>query len=311
MILWRWVMLGVLWAQSAVAQDLSFPSNATLTAEEVEGLTAYPLPSGPWAEDGLPVEVVEGRITRQAWRIDATGVTTLQLLRPLREQLRQAGYRISFDCSDVACGGFDFRFAVPVMLPPAMEVDLSDFHFVAARNDAAAVSLLASRTALAGYVQVTWITPEGAAAPDASRSAPAVRATRTEPMDTPDLATALDTMGRHVLEGLEFATGSAQLSDGDVSSLSELADYLAAFPDRTVALVGHTDASGSLDGNIALSKRRAASVLERLVTDYQVPRRQLEAQGMGYLSPIASNLDETGRALNRRVEVIVTSTSRN
>jgi len=73
--------------------------------------------------------------------------------------------------------------------------------------------------------------------------------------------------------------------------------------------VGHTDAEGSLDGNIALSRRRAASVLERLVTAYQVDRRQMEAQGMGYLAPIASNLTEEGREANRRVEVIVTSTN--
>jgi outer membrane protein OmpA-like peptidoglycan-associated protein len=87
-----------------------------------------------------------------------------------------------------------------------------------------------------------------------------------------------------------------------------LADYLAAQPDLSVALVGHTDASGSLDGNIVISKRRAGSVLERLVSDYGVARRQLDAQGMGYLSPIASNQTQEGRDANRRVEVIVTST---
>jgi OOP family OmpA-OmpF porin len=74
-----------------------------------------------------------------------------------------------------------------------------------------------------------------------------------------------------------------------------------------VALVGHTDSSGTLGGNIALSKQRAGSVLERLVSDYGANRRQLEAEGMGYLSPIANNLTETGREANRRVEVIITS----
>ena len=44
------------------------------------------------------------------------------------------------------------------------------------------------------------------------------------------------------------------------------------------------------------------------MSDYGVPRRQLEAEGMGYLAPIASNLTEDGREANRRVEVIVTST---
>ena len=97
------------------------------------------------------------------------------------------------------------------------------------------------------------------------------------------------------------------MSPRPFDSLQALADYLANAPDLQVALVGHTDSSGPLDVNIALSKRRAGSVLERLVSDYGVARKQLEAQGMGYLAPVASNLTQQGRDANRRVEVIITS----
>ena len=90
--------------------------------------------------------------------------------------------------------------------------------------------------------------------------------------------------------------------------MARLGAYLLANPDKTVALVGHTDAEGSLAGNIALSQRRAASVLERLVSVYGVPRSQMEAEGVGYLAPRLSNLTEEGRRKNRRVEVIMTST---
>ena len=110
------------------------------------------------------------------------------------------------------------------------------------------------------------------------------------------------------LDDLSFATGSSDLSEGQYASLARLAAYLLANPDKTVALVGHTDSEGSIAGNIALSKRRAASVLERLVSVYDVPRRQMEAEGVGYLSPRASNLTAEGRVKNRRVEVILTST---
>ncbi|MFB1025868.1 MAG: OmpA family protein, partial [Octadecabacter sp.] len=125
---------------------------------------------------------------------------------------------------------------------------------------------------------------------------------------TGDRAQSLADQGRFILSGLVFETGSAQLGDAIFGSLQDLADYLIANPDRTVALVGHTDFVGSLDGNIALSKRRAGSVLERLATTYDIPRHQLDAQGMGYLSPVATNLTEDGREANRRVEVIITST---
>jgi OOP family OmpA-OmpF porin len=116
------------------------------------------------------------------------------------------------------------------------------------------------------------------------------------------------TGGAVVLEGLDFGTGAADLTDGSYASLAALAEWLKANPDKTVALVGHTDASGGLDGNIVISKRRAASVRTRLMQAYGIPSAQIEAQGVGYLAPIASNLTEEGRQKNRRVEAILTST---
>jgi OOP family OmpA-OmpF porin len=49
-------------------------------------------------------------------------------------------------------------------------------------------------------------------------------------------------------------------------------------------------------------------VLERLAGQYGVARSQLEAEGMGYLAPVATNLTPEGREVNRRVEVILLST---
>ena len=71
--------------------------------------------------------------------------------------------------------------------------------------------------------------------------------------------------------------------------------------------MGHSDAVGSLEANIALSRARARSVAGRLVDTHGVARGQLRAEGAGYLAPRASNATEDGRALNRRVEVVVLS----
>ncbi|MEM7521233.1 MAG: OmpA family protein, partial [Pseudomonadota bacterium] len=46
-------------------------------------------------------------------------------------------------------------------------------------------------------------------------------------------------------------------------------------------------------------------VRQRLIDEFGVPAAQLDAEGMGYLSPIASNLDPAGRDRNRRVEVVI------
>jgi OOP family OmpA-OmpF porin len=294
------------------AQTLDFPSNASLQVEVISPLDTYVMPTSIWDRGEMSVQTVEGRLTQQAWRIEAPTLTTLQLVRPLREQLRNDRYRIIFECQTEACGGFDFRFGVDTLPPPQMRINIGDFRFLAAERTGVDgpeyLSLFTSRTAQAGFVQITHVGPAvDEAAPIATAEAAPLRA--SGPSDDIGFAAALDQTGRAVLGNLAFATGSAQLADDNFASLQTLADYLLAFPDRTVALVGHTDSSGSLAPNIALSKRRAASVLERLVTDYGVDRRQLEAEGMGYLAPVSTNLTEAGREANRRVEVIVTSTS--
>lgn len=304
----------IFWALSAgaaQAQTLDFPSNASLEAEVVSPADSYALPMGTWEQGEMPVQIVEGRVTQQAWRINAASLTTLQLVRPLREQLRNDRYRIIFECQTEGCGGFDFRFSVNTLPPPQMWINIGDFRFLAAENAGENgpeyLTLFASRTAGAGFVQVTHIGPiTDSPATIAEAEAAPLRAFGGLPEGT--LAEQLEQAGRAVLGDLSFGTGSAQLAEGEYASLQALADYLLSFPQRTVALVGHTDSAGSLDANIALSRRRAASVRERLVNDYGVDRRQLEAEGMGYLAPIASNLTEDGREANRRVEVIVTST---
>ncbi len=304
-------VLSGLWACSLPAQTLDFPSNATLQAEVESPLDSYALPVGIWDGSTVPVKLVEGVLAQQAWRIDAAALTTLQVLRPLREQLRNDRFRIIFDCQTEACGGFDFRFGTETLPPPEMQINIGDFRFLAAERTGVAgpeyVTLFVSRTAQAGFVQVTRVGPEqDSEVPLVATSAPAIRA--TDVVTEADIANQLDQKGHAILADLTFETGSAQLAEAEFASLRNLADFLLENPDLTVALVGHTDSSGSLAGNIALSKQRAGSVLERLVSDYDVSRRQLEAEGMGYLSPIANNLTQEGRDANRRVEVIITST---
>jgi len=304
------LLLAFMWAGDVAAQGLSFPSNAKMTRNVGPQLDDFTMPTGPWADGAVPSVTQEGQFSRQAWTVEATGLSTLQLIRPLRDQLRNDGFDVVFECKDEDCGGFDFRFAMPVLPPPEMQVNLADFRYLAARKDSedgpVLLSLLASRSARAGFVQVSSVGPTSSPVTTRTDAAPVRGAVVLA--QTNDMAKELTTIGRSVLTGLEFGTGSSQLGQGPFASLDTLADILEGRPDLKIALVGHTDSSGSLNGNIALSKRRAGSVLERLVSDYNVPRAQLDAQGMGYLSPISTNLTAEGRTANRRVEVIVVST---
>jgi OOP family OmpA-OmpF porin len=121
------------------------------------------------------------------------------------------------------------------------------------------------------------------------------------------LAEALEN-GSVVLSGVEFASGAADVAQGGEAVLAELAAYLAAHPSRSIALVGHTDASGSLEANIALSRRRAEAVRARLIAEMGADGSRITALGAGFMAPRASNLTEEGRAANRRVEAVLTST---
>lgn len=291
-------------AASASALELSLPGNARPTAEVVTDPDSYALPTGPFAVGRVPVQQVEGRVSRQAWRIGGQDMTTLQLLAPLRAQLAEAGYDVIFECADADCGGFDFRFETDVLPAPAMYVSLTDFRFVAAqRGTGDHLSLLVSRTGNAGFVQLVRVTEPGLDA-----DLPEITALVRPMTGDGDLAQDLLVRGHAVLTDLEFATGTSELSDGSYATLDALAAFLRANPEARIALVGHTDAVGRLDGNITLSKRRAQAVLERLAGLHGVARDRMVAEGMGYLSPVAPNATPEGREANRRVEVVMLNT---
>jgi OOP family OmpA-OmpF porin len=75
-------------------------------------------------------------------------------------------------------------------------------------------------------------------------------------------------------------------------------------PALSVVIVGHSDNQGSLEANIALSQRRAEAVRAALVERGVEPER-LEAHGIGFLAPVTSNAAPDGKALNRRVELVL------
>jgi len=305
-------------APAAQAVTLTFPGPATTTASRSEPLTSFLLPIGPYSAAGLPIRRIEGAFEQTAWRItppDATpqSLSTLAILQPLRDQLLAEGYAVIFECETVACGGFDFRYASDLLPEPDMHVDLGDFRYLAAERPATTgpdvISLMVSRSATAGFVQLTQL------------GAPADPAPQLTPADTPppdvapatapppgDFGARLERDGAVVLDDLVFASGAGELAAGDYASLADLAAYLLGHPERAVALVGHTDAVGSPSANVALSRQRAASVRARLIDSLGVSASQISADGVGYLAPRASNLSEEGRAQNRRVEVVLTST---
>ena len=305
--------LATLLAGPVVALTLDLP--AKVLAEETRSETpgSYALPTAGFDGTSVPALQVEGALDQRAYRLDAPGATTLSVFGPLRDQVLASGYEILFECEARACGGFDFRFNTDVMPEPDMHVDLGDFRFLSAQSGEKAVSILVSRSAGAAYVQITRVTEapltvKPTETPINLDEDPVPRGVDPGTPPASAVAAALDDVGSAVLDDLVFASGAATLSAGDYPSLAAVAAWLQANPEGTIALVGHTDASGSLAANVALSERRAEAVADVLVQTYGADPARVDAKGVGFLAPRATNQTEDGRQKNRRVEVIVTST---
>lgn len=309
-------VLGLCWsllASQLAALSLDLPGKVTAEERRSVAPGSYALPLGPFDGVTVPSRTVEGTLDQRAFQLDVPGMTTLAMLAPLRDQVVAAGYTILFECDTRACGGFDFRYGTDVIPEPDMHVDMGDFRFLSAERGGETISLLVSRSAQAGYVQVTRVSPAALSAPVATEKVDLDAEDKTRNLSIAlagdgSVAEALDASGRAVLEDLVFASGSAALANGDYGSLAAVAAWLAANPEGTIAVVGHTDASGSLAANIALSERRAEAVAQALVDLHGADKTRIVAEGVGFLAPRATNQTVDGRQKNRRVEVVVTST---
>ena len=104
--------------------------------------------------------------------------------------------------------------------------------------------------------------------------------------------------------GILFDVDKSNLKDPYKGELSQLATILNKYEDTHILLAGHTDATGSDEYNLELSRRRAGSVANYLATQ-NVNRVRFTTEGYGKTDPITSNETAEGRAQNRRVEVAI------
>ncbi|HEV2500175.1 MAG TPA: OmpA family protein [Terriglobia bacterium] len=102
-----------------------------------------------------------------------------------------------------------------------------------------------------------------------------------------------------------FDTSKYTLHQETREMLAKLSGVLLAYPGITIRVNGYTDNTGSDETNQTLSENRANAVRDYLVQQ-GVPSASITAQGMGESNPVAPNDTTTGRALNRRVEIVIT-----
>jgi outer membrane protein OmpA-like peptidoglycan-associated protein len=117
----------------------------------------------------------------------------------------------------------------------------------------------------------------------------------------PDEKPEVDVGQSIVLEGVNFASGSADLTANSERILEKVATDMHKYPEIEIEIRGYTDNTGSYQGNIRISQRRADTVKQFLVRQGIAPYRII-TKGFGPENPIAPNETREGRAKNRRIE---------
>jgi len=106
-------------------------------------------------------------------------------------------------------------------------------------------------------------------------------------------------------QGFYFPPGSAEIKTMNFPLLNKLITAIREFPGSKIEMSGHTDATGSAETNMVLSKERAKNVADFLINVGNVKQTDITIYGYGETRPVASNETEEGRAENRRIELLI------
>lgn len=240
---------------------------------------------------------LEGKVLRI--RYDAPkDRSSLEVMRNYEESLAAKGFETVFACADAGCfktrkSSFRFAFVgddgqINYRFDKGVRYRL--VHLARPTGDVWAAVIVAGDVGPMVRVIAVDVKP--------------MQAGQIAFLDAGAMAQAIAAGGRVALYGIQFDFDKAEIKPESRPTLDEIGKFLKAEPSLSVVVTGHTDAKGAFDYNVDLSRRRAAAVVADLTTRYGIAADRLTPFGAGMASPIAGNDDETGRAKNRRVELV-------
>ena len=243
------------------------------------------------------VKWIEGRITRLLY-VNPPDRSSLEVFRNYENALKSAGFETIYSCKKKTCGGYEFNRA----MNPYMWMTYNDQRYLAAKL---------SREEGDVYVSL-YVTPSGAGGGKTyQRTLTQLQVIDVEPMqenmvtvDSEAMNKGLGEEGRVALYGILFDLDKDTIKPESKATLEQISALLTNNPEMKIVIVGHTDSQGDIKYNMDLSTRRAKSVEAALIGNYGIAKERLSAWGVGYLSPVASNRNESGRKKNRRVELV-------
>jgi OmpA-OmpF porin, OOP family len=239
------------------------------------------------------VESLGGRWTHSTF--STAGRSVAEVFRHYELQVAKAGFEVVYACKGVECGEGG-RKTNGDWWP------LSDHRrFMAARMRRAQgdlwVSVHVHAKAATGPVQqevdVVEVKPPAIPPPARSES------------DVATLAKELKDDGRIVLHSLRFVDGKPALLPESEKVVQAIAELLARDPGLKLHVVVHSDNAMPGPASLDLTKKRATAVVQTLTRKHRIGSARVQPAGLGPLAPIASNRTDQGRAMNRRVELVL------
>ncbi|MEW6761118.1 MAG: DUF4892 domain-containing protein [Pseudomonadota bacterium] len=253
---------------------------------------------------------LEGKVTRIAYNYPRDR-SSLEVMRNYQAALEKAGMKVVFSCAKEGCGEYMSDYILEARMNNKFvqggedarnpfNYGRRDFRYLVAsgsRPDGMAVHVLLHVVSPVEdknggiYMEVV----EGKAM-ETGKVAGALNAA--------DMAKGIASEGKVAVYGVYFDTGKAEVKPDSKPALDEMAKLLQQNQKLKVFVVGHTDNQGELGQNLALSQKRAESVVKSLAEGYKVDIRRLSPKGVASYAPLASNHEDAGRQKNRRVELV-------
>jgi OmpA-OmpF porin, OOP family len=230
------------------------------------------------------------------------GRSGFEVLASYREAIAKAGFQNIYACSREQCPsdlfahgmGGNIYSAIPRALALDGDGSIEDRHY-----------LLAKRATPNGD-EYLRLAVGGSKLPVSVLDVlqPAVREQKVSVLSKDTIANDISRTGKAVLYALFFDFDSAAIKPESSEQLLQLAAFLTANPAVNAYIVGHTDGKGTLEYNADLSRRRAAAIATALTQNHKIAVARVSPQAVGELAPVSTNETESGRTLNRRVEIV-------
>jgi OmpA-OmpF porin, OOP family len=107
------------------------------------------------------------------------------------------------------------------------------------------------------------------------------------------------------LKAIQFPVGKYVIMPENYALLSKVQRAIRVFGEPDIVIEGHTDSTGSDELNEHLSEKRAYAVGQYFIANRTLPEKKIVSVGYGSVRPIASNKTANGRAINRRIDLII------